>query len=165
MKRIIIHWTAGNYFPSEYEKQFYHFLIDKDGKVWEGKFKPENNLRCVKGYYAAHTGGGNTGSIGVALCGMCGFRNKNCQGDYPITSEQFEAAMEHCAKLAIKYEIPVSPLTVMTHYEFGIRHPDTSSRGKIDITFIPPYSWVEKDDAGKFIRSKIKWYKEKLQGE
>ena len=165
MKRIIIHWTAGNYFPSAYEKQFYHFLIDKDGNIFEGKFKPENNLRCVKGHYAAHTGGGNTGSIGIAMCGMYGFKNKNCQGAYPITAKQFEAAMEYCAKLAIKYRIPIAPETVMTHYEFGKKHPETTSAGKIDITFIPSYPWLEKNDVGKFIRSKIKWYKEKLQGE
>lgn len=165
MKRIIIHWTAGNYFPTDYEKQFYHFLIDRYGKVYEGKFKPENNLRCVEGHYAAHTGGGNTGSIGVALCGMYGFKSKTNQGDYPLTAKQFEAAMEYCAKLAIKYDIPISEKTVMTHYEFGVSHPDTTSAGKIDITFIPSYAWVEKNDAGRFIRSKIKWYKQKLQGE
>lgn len=165
MKRIIIHWTAGNYFPSCYEKQFYHFLIDKNGKVYEGKFKPEDNLDCTDGKYAAHTGGGNTGSIGVALCGMYGFKNKYCTGNYPITAIQFEAAMKYCAQLALKYNIPISASTIMTHYEFGKEHPDTSSAGKIDITFIPSYSWVDKNDAGKFIRSKIKWYKNKLQGE
>ena len=108
----------------------------KDGNIFEGKFKPENNLRCVKGHYAAHTGGGNTGSIGIAMCGMYGFKNKNCQGAYPITAKQFEAAMEYCAKLAIKYRIPIAPETVMTHYEFGKKHPETTSAGKIDITFI-----------------------------
>ena len=49
MKRIIIHWTAGLYYPTELEKTHYHFLVDKDGKVHEGKFKPENNLRCAAG--------------------------------------------------------------------------------------------------------------------
>lgn len=165
MKRIIIHWTAGNHFPSEYDKQFYHFLIDKYGKVYDGKFKPENNLQCVSGKYAAHTGGGNTGSIGVALCGMFGFKCKTAQGSYPITAKQFEAAMEFCAKLAIKYNIEISANNVMTHYEFGLKNPGTSSAGKIDIIFLPPYDWVDKNDIGQFIRTKIKWYKQKLQGE
>ena len=165
MKRIIIHWTAGAYYPCDHDKKCYHFLVDKDGNIHEGVFKPENNLRCVNGYYAAHTGGGNTGSIGVALCAMAGFKNsKNC-GDYPITKKQFEVAMELCAKLSIKYDIPVNPNTIMTHYEFGLKHPSTSSAGKIDIIYIPPYPWVDKSETGKFIRSKIKWYKEKLQGE
>lgn len=165
MKRIIIHWTAGLYFPTELEKNCYHFLIDKNGKVYEGKFKPENNLRCVSGHYAAHTGGGNTGSIGVSLCAMCGYKSPKSCGNYPITKKQFEAAMEFCAKLSIKYDIPVNPNTIMTHYEFGLKHPSTSSAGKIDISYIPPYPWVDKADSGKFIRSKIKWYRQKLQGE
>ena len=66
--------------------------------------------------------------------------------------------MKLCAQLALKYEIPIKSTTVMTHYEFGKSHPETSSRGKIDITFLPPFSWLEKDEIGKFIRSKIKWY-------
>lgn len=33
MKRIVIHWTAGLYYPTDYEKQHYHFLVDKNGKV------------------------------------------------------------------------------------------------------------------------------------
>ena len=85
MKRIIIHWTAGGYYPTTAEKEVYHFLVDKDGKVYNGKFAPENNLKCVKGCYAAHTGGGNTASIGVAICAMAGFKNKNSCGAYPIT--------------------------------------------------------------------------------
>ena len=50
----------------------------------------------------------------------------------------------------------------MTHCEFGICNPDTSSAGKIDITYLPPYSWVAKRDIGNFIRTKIRWYKEKI---
>ena len=73
--------------------------------------------------------------------------------------------MKLCAELSVKYSIPINPNTIMTHYEFGLKHPDTSSAGKIDIIFIPPYPWVNKIEAGKFIRSKIRWYKENLQGE
>lgn len=165
MKRIIVHWTAGTYYPTDYEKEHYHFLVDKDGKVYYGIFCPENNLRCVTGHYAAHTGGGNTAAIGVAVCAMAGFKNSKDCGKYPITKKQFESTMELCAKLSIKYDIPVNPNTIMTHYEFGQKHPATSSAGKIDIVFIPPYPWVEKSEAGKFIRSKIKWYRQQLQGE
>ena len=165
MKRIIIHWTAGGYYPTALEKKCYHFLVDKDGNIHEGIFKPENNLRCISGFYAAHTGGGNTGSVGVAMCAMAGFKSRKSLGNYPITKKQFEACMELCANLSIKYDIPVNPNTIMTHYEFGLKHPSTSSAGKIDIIFIPPYPWVDRLDAGKFFRAKIKWYKEKLQGE
>ncbi len=159
MKRIIIHWTAGRYYPTDYEKEHYHFLVDKNGIVHSGKFKPEDNEICRPAKYAAHTGGGNTGSIGVAICAMEGFKNQNHIGNYPILKKQFESTMEFCAKLAGKYKIEITPQTVMTHYEFGLKNPRTTSAGKIDIVFIPPYSWVTTNEVGSFIRSKVKWYK------
>mgnify|MGYP004486782735 CR=1 FL=1 len=158
MKRVIIHWTAGSYYPTDYEKEHYHFLIDKVGKIHEGKFKPESNAVCRIGKYAAHTGGGNTGSIGVAMCAMAGYKNKLNVGKYPITKKQFEATMEFCAKLAKQYKFCVNSQTFLTHYEFGLKNPKTTSAGKIDITYIPSYPWVDKNDVGSFIRSKIKWY-------
>ena len=33
MKRIILHWTAGGYYPTNFEKKFYHYLFDKEGKI------------------------------------------------------------------------------------------------------------------------------------
>lgn len=158
MKRIIIHWTAGTYKPTEHEKLCYHYLVDDKGKVHYGKYRPEDNLNVNDGKYAAHTGGGNTGSIGIAMCAMIGFKNSKSVGNYPITPKQFESAMEFCAKLCKQYNLKVTPDTVMTHYEFGLKHPKTTSAGKIDIVYIPPYSWVDKADCGSFIRSKIKWY-------
>ena len=92
-----------------------------------------------------------------------GFKNKTCIGDYPISKLQFEATMKLCAILAQKYSIKVTPENVLTHYEFGQKHTKTTSFGKIDIIFIPPYPWVSKNDAGAFIRSKIRWYLENLE--
>lgn len=160
MKRLIVHWSAGGPIPTSYEKEFYHYLVDSLGKVYAGKFKPEANLICKKGMYATHTGGGNTCSIGIAMCGMAGFKNKKDQGNFPLTKIQFEATMKLCAQLAKKYNIAVTPDTVMTHYEFGQRNPRTTSYGKIDIIFLPPFPWIGKDDVGSFIRSKIRWYGE-----
>ena len=71
--------------------------------------------------------------------------------------------MKLCAELSTKYGIEVNSDSIMTHYEFGIKHPATTSAGKIDIIFIPPYKWVSQSDAGCFIRTKIKWYKIKSQ--
>lgn len=160
MKRIIIHWTAGGSVPTSYEKECYHYLVDSLGKTHLGKFKPEANLICRNGMYAAHTGGGNTCSIGVAMCAMANFKNEKDQGHFPITRTQFEAAMKFCADLATKYDIKVGPDKVMTHYEFGQKNPKTTSYGKIDIIFLPPFPWISKEDVGSFIRSKIRWYQE-----
>ena len=158
MKRIVIHWTAGTYYPSEYEKLHYHFLVDKCGVVHSGKFKPEDNEICKPKKYAMHTGGGNTGSIGVAICAMAGFKNKNCVGNYPILKKQFESTMKLCAELANKYKINVTPQTVFTHYEFGQTHPKTTSATKIDFTYLPYLPNLAKDRVGDYLRNKIQWY-------
>lgn len=162
LKRIIIHWSAGRYYPSEFEKKYYHYLVDADGHIYNGFHKPEDNNNCTDGNYAAHTGGGNTGSIGVCMCGMYGFKSSSSVGDYPITKIQFEACMKLCAELCKKYNLPITLNSVLTHYEFGKANPKTSSAGKIDIIWLPPYPWVGQNDVGTFIRSKIRWYREKI---
>jgi len=158
MKRIILHWTAGGGVPTTYEKERYHYLIDSLGKVHLGKFKPEDNENCKDGMYAHHCGGGNTGAIGVSMCAMANFKSKLDQGGFPITKIQFESCMKLCAELAKKYKIAITPDSIMTHYEFGEKHPDTTSHGKIDIVFLPPFPSITKDAIGNFIRSKIRWY-------
>lgn len=160
MNKIIIHWTAGTYQPNTTDLEHYHFLIDGEGKKHNGKYKPEDNENCNDGKYAAHTGGGNTGAIGVSMCAMAGFNSAASCGNYPITPVQLEACFKLCAELCKKYNIPVE--NVWTHYEFGINHPDTTSHGKIDIIYLPPYPLVKRNEVGGFIRNKIRWYLNKL---
>ena len=150
--------TAGTYNPNAEDLEHYHYLIDEEGKVYEGNFKPEDNENCNDGRYAAHTGGGNTGSIGVSLCGMFGYVNRTDCGKYPLTKVQCERAFKLIAELSKKYKISINPQNVMTHYEFGIKHPNTSSAGKIDIIYLPPYPEIEKDKIGDFIRAKVRYY-------
>jgi len=112
--------------------------------------------------YAAHCGGGNTGRIGVALCGMAGFKSRQFVGAYPLTKKQCEAGFKLLAELAKEYKYIITPQTVQTHYEFGKANPKTSSAGKIDIIYLPPYPDIKQDDVGEFIRSKVKWYYSKI---
>ncbi len=137
MKRIIIHWTGGTNSVSELDRQHYHFIIDGDGKVHEGNLKPEANLDCTDGNYAAHTRRCNTGAIGVALAGMHGATDfPLTTGKYPLTSKQIDALIELCADLCETYGIKVTPKTVLTHAEveptLGIKQ-----RGKWDIRWLP----------------------------
>lgn len=163
MKRIIIHWTAGTNIANLTDKQHYHYIINYDGTVIQGKYKPEDNLNCNDGRYAQHTGGGNTGSIGVSMAGMY-VPNKTPvqQTKYPLTKKQVESCFKLCAELCKKYNIPITKDTVLTHYEFGKAHPNTSSAGKIDIIYLPPYPEQSAAKIGDFIRGKIKWYYTKL---
>ena len=163
LNKIIIHWTAGGSIPNDVDRNHYHYMIDSQGQLHSGKHKPEDNINCNDGKYAAHTGGGNTGAIGVALCGMLGFKDKNNVGRFPLTQKQVESALYFIAGLSLKYKIPVTPQSIMTHYEFGKANPKTSSAGKIDIIYLPPYPDVPADKIGDFLRGKIKWYQEKIK--
>jgi hypothetical protein len=158
LKRIVIHWTAGQNSPNATDKGHYHFMIDGSGIVHNGKYTPEDNINCADGKYAAHTGGGNTGSIGIGLCGMLGFKDKNHVGDFPLTKKQCESAFKLIAELSKKYKIDITPVTVLTHKEFGDTHPKTTSHGKIDIYYFPAFPEIAPNEIGNFIRSKAEWY-------
>lgn len=167
MNKIIIHWTAGTNQPNSTDYRHYHFLVTSDGLVVEGKFPVLANEKCradAKGnaLYAAHCGGGNTGAIGIALCGMANFRNSKNIGRYPLTKVQCERTFKLIVELCIKYGIIISDKTVMTHYEFGLKNPKTTSRGKIDIIYLPPYSYLKANEIGNFFRNKAKWYLNKI---
>lgn len=167
-KRIILHWTAGGYYPNNVEKEHYHYLIDKDGRVYEGNHDCEDNLNCNDNNYAAHCGGGNTGAIGVALCGMFGFKSLKEPGKSFITKKQTETMFHLVSMLLRKYSLPLD--TVVTHALFGLENPKTSSRGKIDITILPPCYDKDKKlldlclkygkvkGINEFIKHKVKWY-------
>ncbi len=163
MKRIIYHWSGGSYYPSASDILHYHFMIDEKGNIYNGKFKPQDNENCLDGVYAAHTGGGNTGSIGVSFLGMFGFVSRLNLGRFPLTKIQCEAGFAFGAKLVKHYCMDINnPMTIQTHYGFGIRNPKTTSSGKVDIIYLPPYPQISKEDIEEFIRNKVKWYLKKL---
>lgn len=161
MKRIILHWTGGILQPNSKEYEHYHYLVNGDGLTIMGKYKPEDNLNCNDKKYAQHTGGGNTGSIGVAMCGMYGYVSPKNTGSFKLTKPQCEATFKLVARLCKIYDIPISKDTVLTHYEFGKLHPNTSSAGKPDINYLPPYPTISANKVGDFIRNKISWYYKK----
>ena len=163
MKRLIYHWSCGSYSPNDTDRLHYHFMIDNNGVVYEGKFQPEDNENCLDGIYAAHTGGGNTGSIGISFLGMFGFVSKLNIGRFPLTKIQCEAGFALGAMLVKKYRLNLNnPLTIQSHYGFGQRNPKSASAGKVDIVYFPPYPQIKKEHIEDFIRNKIKWYFEKF---
>ena len=72
------------------------------------------------------------------------------------------ATFKLVAELCKKYNIPVTPKTVLTHYEFGQANPKTSSYGKIDIIYLHAYPQIQKEAMGDFIRNKVIWYLSKM---
>lgn len=159
MKRIIIHWTGGTNQPNMTDFEHYHYLVNGDGMRINGKYPPEANLNCKDGKYAAHTEMGNTGSIGVAFCGMKDYTEGGAT-EYPLTSKQFICGLKMVAELCLKYNIKVTPRTVLTHYEFDCNRGKPGR--KIDIIYLPPFPKIPKEEIGNFIRDIVQAFKNEL---
>ena len=67
----------------------------------------------------------------------------------------------YCATLLKKYGLKPLKDTVLTHYEVGKMLPNSTSAGKIDISFIPYEPLITADEAGDYIRNKVRWYYER----
>lgn len=141
-KGIVLHWTAGNYYPCSVDLLHYHYVIDKDGKFSRGKYTPEDNLDCSDGRYAAHCKGYNTGRIGVAIC---------CRKDLNTqpTKEQIDTMCRLAAILCKEFNISVE--NVQTHAEI-------SPNRKIDINHIPCLNIKGNKTVGDYLRKEIKTY-------
>ena len=129
MSRIIVHWTAGNHRANAVDKRAYHIIVEGDGNVVRGN--------PVIGGPASHTLNANTGSIGVALAGMVGARERPFDaGRAPLTQVQWNAAMHVLAELAARYRISVSRTTILSHAEVQ-NNLGIAQRGKWDIAILP----------------------------
>ncbi|MFW6246961.1 MAG: N-acetylmuramoyl-L-alanine amidase [bacterium] len=158
-RRIINHWTAGNFKPNLRELLHYHLLIDDRGKLYLGYKNIEENDNCYDGSYTAHTGGGNTRSVGIAVCGMSDFKSIKNPGNLLLTKIQLERLFEtNAIQLYREGWEKATKDNLLTHYEFGLLHPHTSSRGKIDIIYLPPFPDIKPNEVGDFIRNKTNWY-------
>ncbi len=136
--RIIWHWTAGADGIIPVEADAYHFIVGRDGRVYEGWDKPEANIPpLVAGKYAAHTLNCNSGSIGVSLDAMADAQERPFSaGRFPITDVQIEALVKLTASLCVKYGIPVTRQTVLSHAEVQATLGITQ-KNKWDIAWLP----------------------------
>ena len=118
MKRVICHWSEGNYKANSTDIEHYHILIEGDGSVRGGDHTILDNVSTSDGNYAAHTLGTNTGSIGVACCCMVGCQESPFKpGSQPMKKSQWDVMVKVVAELCQFYGIPVTPTTVLGHGE------------------------------------------------
>jgi N-acetylmuramoyl-L-alanine amidase len=137
IKRLIVHWTAGGRAPSEVDREHYHVLISSDGKPHRGDRSIRDNMDCTDDVYAAHTAGCNTGSIGLACCGMAGaVRRPFKPGPYPITKTAWQACLFAAADLCRAYDIPADKKHLLMHCEVEA-YLSCKQSGKWDIECLP----------------------------
>ncbi|MFN7310267.1 MAG: hypothetical protein ACK5T0_02745, partial [Vampirovibrionales bacterium] len=75
-----------------------------------------------------------------------------------FTKASLEAACQKIAECCNFYGISVTPNTVYTHYEFGLRNKGTDSSGKIDINQIPWEPSIAPQAVGNYIRQRVSSY-------
>ncbi len=145
MKRIICHWTAGDYTASDFDRRFYHFLIDGEPSLVRGFHSITANVDTRDGDYAAHTLNCNQGSIGISVCAMGGaVESPYNPGKWPIKASQLDMLYKDVAVLATFYRIPVTPQTILTHAEVQ-RNLGIIQRGKWDISHVSTSLATAKD--------------------
>ncbi|MBX9701151.1 MAG: N-acetylmuramoyl-L-alanine amidase [Acetobacteraceae bacterium] len=155
MMRIICHWTAGSYTPSENDLSHYHILIDGDGGLHRGEHTIADNESTADGDYAAHTRGTNTGSIGVSMCCMAGAKERPFDaGVAPMKPEQWDAMVAVVAQLCAAYGIRVTPQTVLGHGEVE-RNLGRPQSGKWDPMKLPFDSGLTPAQVGQKLRDEV----------
>jgi len=137
LHRIHLHWTAGAYGVIEMERRAYNELVDRDGNVHSGVFRPEAQANYRVGHAASHTLNANTGAIGLAVDAMAGAVERPFDaGSAPMTQAQLDALCERAAHYAMMYEIPVARTSILTHAEVQ-KTLGITQRFKWDITWLP----------------------------
>jgi hypothetical protein len=137
MIRVVSHWSAGAWKASTHDLDYYHLMIEDDGRLVRGVYSISDNVSTSDGRYAPHCKSLNTGSIGVSLCAMAGAtENPFSTGKYPITSVQWNVLSSVVAELCNAYSIPVTRETVLSHAEVQ-KTLGVAQSGKIDFMWIP----------------------------
>lgn len=138
IRRIVLHWTFGRHTANASDLKHYHEVIESDGERIRGNFPPSSNVPPLKGgAYAAHTRGINSHSVGLAVAAMAGAREVPfTAGMFPITVKQVEALCDAVVEYSLRYGIPITRETVLTHAEVQPTLGNPQS-GKWDITWLP----------------------------
>ena len=152
-RRIICHWTAGGYKASSTDRKHYHFMIEDDGNIVAGTHSITDNDSTADRKYAAHTLRSNTKAIGLSVCCMAGATRTN-PGRFPMTEVQWRRMAELAAELCKRYQISVTPMTVLGHFEVE-RILGIQQRGKWDPGFLPWEPNAKEAEVGARFRSMV----------
>ncbi len=164
MKRIVCHWSAGNYKASDTDRHHYHLMIEDDGRLVRGEFSiadNEDNLIWEPCNYAAHARGTNSNCIGVSVCCMKdAIEEPFDAGPAPMLKAQWQVMADICAQLCRRYAIPVTPQTVLGHGEVEaiLANPQD---GKWDPLALPWAPDLSKEEVGDKFRTAVRAILEK----
>lgn len=149
-RAIVLHWTGGVYTPNRVDLEHYHYLVQEDEALREGKFAVAANMGELRpGRYAAHTGGMNTRRVGLAFCGERDDR-------HPLTERQIRAGIRAAAAMCYYWQLdPARPDHLFTHREAWTIHKVRGTRNhqKRDIDVLRFKPELEADEVGPWLRA------------
>jgi hypothetical protein len=155
MKRVICHWSEGNYKANSTDIEHYHILIEGDGTVRGGDHTIDDNSNVADNDYAAHTLNANTESIGVACCCMVGCQESPFKpGAQPMKKSQWDTMVQVVAELCQFYGIPVTLTTVLGHGEVQANLKITQ-KGKWDPMVWPWDTSKTRAQVGAALREQV----------
>lgn len=149
VRRVVMHWTAGNYQPNWLDKAHYHFLIDGQGRPVKGPRAP--------GQYLPHIRNLNSGSVGLSICAMARARQCGPFGKCPLTELQWERACQAAADILAAYGLTLSERTLLCHSE-AERVYGVAQGGKWDIDLLPWDLKLTPAQVHAQMRNKTAWY-------
>jgi len=152
LRRVVMHWAASSYNLSQHIQRSYHEIAGQDGKRYKGTFPPEANIRPVRGRYAAHIAGENTGSIGLSMICMAEVRGASWPpGPYPMTDVQLDEFCNMVAEYLQAYDLERIPEQCLTH---GEAQP---KRRPVELCWFPGFTkLVSVTEGGDYLRDRIK---------
>jgi hypothetical protein len=153
-QRIILHWTGGSYTPNATDLRHYHYLVRGDGQIVPAMPVERNMVSPAAPDRANHTRNLNTGSVGVAFCGMAGAKEKGPYGNFPLKRGQVIAGCTFVAELLDAWRMPCTVDTVFTHSEAQRIH-GVAQAGKWDIDVFPWSPHLTPRECGSMLRDWI----------
>ena len=155
MKRVICHWSEGNYKANSTDIEHYHILIEGDGTVRGGDHTIDDNENTADNDYAAHTLNANTQAIGVACCCMVGCQEITLQTRL-TADEKISVGYDGASRCRVVpvYGIPVTPKTVLGHGEVQA-NLNITQKGKWDPMVWPWATSKTRAQVGAALRKQV----------
>lgn len=160
-QRLVIHWTGGGPDPSAYERTRYHYLVTQPtGYVVPGVPVALNMRRISRAArYAAHTGGMNSFSVGLAFCGMLGAGRGRRFGRYPLAEHQVRRGLAFVAFACRLWGLdPANPAHLFTHHEAWTLHrvKGAANDAKWDVNELAFAPELAPDQVGDWLRAECR---------
>lgn len=156
---VVWHWTAGSKGIVSVERRAYNALVDEEGGVHDGEFRPESQATYAVGRAASHTLNANSHRAGISMDCMAGAKERPLNwGSHPMTENHITGMLEETGLWCRRFGIIPSKFTTLSHAEvqptLGIKQ-----RFKWDVTCLPGMKAVDDPvKIGDHLRERLQDY-------